>query len=175
MSDEKEGDPGYEGSPGEEGEIVGSNLSTKRQKTMLELLELHDKRVKSPDLDPTLEKSIHKLDDFAPSPTRYARRQRLQLVIKRAGKPEVKKALSGYVLVEHRDQFDAHDGKRRVLVESDKTSFVIIGHYIDQKNVIGRNMRKSGIDPITTLADTLSDLLGAEVLITDPDKPPEEP
>jgi hypothetical protein len=102
MSDEKEGDPGYEGSPGEEGEIVGSNLSTKRQKTMLELLELHDKRVKSPDLDPSLEKSIHKLDDFAPSPTRYARRQRLQLVIKRAGKPEVKKALSGDKLCNYR-------------------------------------------------------------------------
>lgn len=167
MSDdhEQEGEHGLEGSIGlESGELVGSNASTKRQKSMLELLELHDKRIKSPDFDPKLEKSIHKLDEFAPSPTRYARRQRFTLTVKRGTQVQTKKVLTGYTLVEHTDLFDMHDGQRRVHVQSDKTSVIIIGHYIDQKNVIGRQARKAGVKPITSLADTLEDLLSVSGL-----------
>ena len=169
MSDQ-EGEPGQEGSVGTEADPVGSNLSTKRQKSLLRALQLADARVKAPDFDPDLAKSLHKLSDFTPSPSRYARQQRITLTIRRAGKPEVKKTLSGYLIVEHRDQYDAYAGTKRILVESDKTSLIIIGHTIDQKNIIGRNMRKAKSEPITSLADTLGDVLGLEVLLELPDK-----
>lgn len=172
---DEEGEPGLEGEVGLEGdledvEVVGSNLSTKRQKSMLELLELAQKRVKSPDFDHKIEKSLHKLSDFTQNPTRYARQQRITLTIRRAGKPELKKTLTGYFVVEHRDQYDAYHQGRRVLVESDKTVFVVVGNYVDQKNILGRDLRKSGAEPITTLADTLNDLLGLEVLLEPEDK-----
>ena len=176
-----EGEQALEGMAGMEGELLtpkpkrrrrklGSNLSTKRQKSMLKLLELANDRTKEPDFDSKLLNSLHKLDDFAPCPTRYARQQRITLMIRRAGKPEVKKTLSGYLLFEHRDQYDTWLQGKRLLVESDKTSFVIIGHYIDQKNLIGRNLRKANAEPITSLADTLGDVLGLEVLLEPPDK-----
>ena len=172
MSDQEEGRFGLEGEISLEGELsseedtpedapikAGSNLSTRRQKKMLELLDLVGQRVKEPDFNSKLETSVHKLNDFTLKPATYARQQRITLTVSRAGRPEIKKNLSGYVLVEHRDQFDTHAAGQRILVESDKTVFVIVGHVVDQKNIIGRNMRKTGVEPISTLRDTLSDFL----------------
>jgi len=174
-SKDQEGEPELEGKVALEGdlediEVAGSNLSTKQQRTMLETLKLAQQREDRPDFDPEVAHSVHKLSDFTPGPKRYARQQRITLTIRRAGRPEVKKTLTGYFLIEHRDQYDVHHQGRRVLVESDKTSFVVVGHYIDQKNILGRDLRKKSAEPITTLADTLGDLLGLEVLLEPQDK-----
>ena len=75
--------------------------------------------------------------------------------------------MSGYQLLCHRDQFVTEDPeKRKLLVESDEMTYVLIATKHDIKNLIGRTMRKAGAEPITSLAETLSSAaaLGAAAL-----------
>ena len=131
-------------------------MSKKKKESMLEALELASLKTTEPEFDPVLAKSIHKLDDFAPSPTRYVRQQRIKLVLSKGGKNFFKKDLTSYQLIEHRDQYDTRDPEeRKILVESDKTTTIIIAHSIDQKNLIGRAMRKAGATPIASIKETL--------------------
>ena len=176
VKDLPEGEPIEEGEFSQEGALAQEGqpskkkkLSTKQQKKMLAALDLADQKVQEPSFDPKTVKSIHTLNDFSPNPTRYARRQRLKITISRAGKPEVKKNITGYLLFEHRDVYDTHAAGRRIQVESDKTTIVIVANFVDIKNVIGRNLRKAGMEPVTTLKDTLIDGLGLDIELEGPD------
>ena len=118
-------------------------------------------RLESPALDPETEKSIHKITDYSPNAGRYVRQQRLQLIIKQGRNTILKVPISAYQVLQHRDQFDTRDSdERKLLVESDETTLVVIATQHDAKNIIGRSFRKQGAEPISTLDDTLRKAAG---------------
>jgi len=70
-----------------------------------------------------------------------------------------KETLSGFHIMQHRDQYATEDAENRKLrVESDETTYVIIATKHDMQNALGRRMRKRKAEPIVSLEEMLSKL-----------------
>lgn len=140
----------------DDGEPAGVSGSKDPEQSMQAAVgELRERPAEAP-LKPKSEKTVHKLDDYSPGTGRYVRQQRMQLIIKHGHDTVIKIPISSYNLLEHRDQYDTRDNEhRKMLVESDETTLVLVATQHDPKHLVGRSFRRRGATPISTLSEAL--------------------
>jgi len=129
------------------------------KKSMADAVGEVRERLGEPANDPKAAGSLLKLTDFSPTAGRYVKQRRVTLSIKVGHDVVFKETLSGFHVMQHRDQYATEDAENRKLrVESDETTYVIIATKHDMQNALGRRMRKRKAEPIVSLEEMLSKL-----------------